>query len=98
MIRADLIARRIIVRGKVQGVFYRNWTIQTAESLRLKGWVRNRSSGDVEMLAVGPLEDVQELERQCWNGPTGAKVTEVAAEEAPMEPLQTFEKRPTLRA
>lgn len=91
-----MIARRIIVRGKVQGVFYRNWTMLTARSLRLRGWVRNRSSGEVEILAIGPQEDVENLERQCREGPPGAKVEEVTFEKAKVEPLSTFEKRPTV--
>jgi acylphosphatase len=90
-----MIARRLIVRGRVQGVFYRNWTQRTARSLRLTGWVRNLSSGDVEILAIGPQEDVEDLERQCWEGPYGAKVEEVTASKAAVEPLGTFEKRPT---
>jgi acylphosphatase len=91
-----MMARRIIVRGKVQGVFYRNWTMLTARSLRLKGWVRNRSSGEVEILAIGPQEELENLERQCWEGPFGSKVEEVTAEKAVVEPLRTFEKRPTV--
>ncbi len=91
-----MIARRIIVRGKVQGVFYRNWTMVTARSLRLTGWVRNLSSGEVEILAIGPAEKVDDLERQCWEGPYAAKVEEVTSEKAQVEPLRTFEKRPTL--
>ena len=98
MTGTDLIARRIVVRGKVQGVFYRNWTMLTARSLRLKGWVRNRSGGEVEILAIGPQEDLDDFERQCWEGPYGAKVTEVTSEKAQVEPLRTFEKRPTVRA
>ena len=93
----DLIARRIVVRGKVQGVFYRNWTMLTARSLRLTGWVRNRSSGDVEILATGPQENVEDLERQCWTGPFGAQVTDVVSQKAQVEPLRTFEKSPTVR-
>ena len=97
MIGTDLVARRIIVRGKVQGVFYRNWTMLTARSLRLKGWVRNLGSGEVEILAIGSLEDLEDLERQCWQGPYGTKVEAVTSEKTQVEPLRTFEKRPTLR-
>ena len=92
----ELMARRIVVRGKVQGVFYRNWTMLTARSLRLRGWVRNLSSGDVEILAIGPLEDLEDFERQCWEGPYGAKVEQVVSEKTQLEPLHSFEKRPTV--
>jgi acylphosphatase len=90
-----MIARRIIVRGKVQGVFYRNWTLVTARSLRLNGWVRNLSSGEVEILAIGSAEAVEDLIRQCWEGPFGAVVEEVAAEKVPLEPVLGFEIRRT---
>ena len=90
-----MIARRIIVRGKVQGVFYRNWTTVTARSLRLNGWVRNLSSGEVEILAIGSAEEVEEMIQQCWEGPFGAEVEEVVAEKAPLEPVLGFEKRRT---
>ncbi len=95
MTGTDLIARRIVVRGKVQGVFYRNWAVSEARALRLRGWVRNRSDGDVEILAIGSTEDVEDLERRCWRGPFGAKVEAVSWEKAQVEPLETFERRPT---
>ena len=88
-----MIARRIIVRGKVQGVFYRNWTLVTARSLRLNGWVRNLNSGEVEILAIGSPEAVKDLIQQCWEGPFGAVVEDVVAEKAQLEPVLGFEKR-----
>lgn len=90
-----MIARRIIVRGKVQGVFYRNWTMVTARSLRLNGWVRNLSSGEVEILAIGSAEAVEDLIQQCWEGPFGAVVEEVLVEKAQLEPVLGFEVRRT---
>ena len=90
-----MIARRLIVRGRVQGVFYRNWTMTTARSLKLTGWVRNLSSGEVEILAVGPQEAIEDLEQQCRRGPYGAKVEEIITSKAAVEPLASFEKRPT---
>jgi acylphosphatase len=90
-----MIARRLIVRGKVQGVFFRSWTQTTARSLRVTGWVRNRHAGEVEILVMGPEEDVNEFERLCWRGPIGSKVEGVEASKALFEPLRTFERRPT---
>ncbi|KAK3000559.1 hypothetical protein RJ639_020959 [Escallonia herrerae] len=44
---------RVVIKGRVQGVFYRNWTIDNATDLGLKGWVRNRRDGSVEALFLG---------------------------------------------
>jgi acylphosphatase len=90
-----MIARRIIVRGKVQGVFYRNWTMDTARRLRVNGWVRNLRSGEVEILAMGSDEAIEDLIQQCWKGPFGAVVEEVVAQKAQLEPVLGFEKRRT---
>jgi acylphosphatase len=69
--------RRLIVHGRVQGVWYRGWTVDQAEALGLDGWVRNRSDGSVEILASGPDEAVAELIRRCHDGPSAARVARV---------------------
>lgn len=71
---------RAVVRGRVQGVFYRAWTQQTARSLGLKGWVRNLPDGSVELLAQGAAEPLRELLRLCREGPPAARVTAVEEE------------------
>ncbi|MCC6272820.1 MAG: acylphosphatase [Deltaproteobacteria bacterium] len=71
---------RAVIRGRVQGVFYRAWTQQTARSLGLKGWVRNLPDGSVELLAQGAAEPLGELLRLCRQGPPAARVA--AVEEA----------------
>ena len=91
-----MIARRLLVRGRVQGVFYRAWTIEQARSLGLTGWVRNLESGDVEILAVGSGEAVEKLVAVCRKGPPSALVENVSVEEVEPEPLATFEKRPSV--
>ena len=90
-----MAARRIIVSGRVQGVFYRNWTTAEARALGLAGWVRNLRTGDVEILAQGPEEAIEALADRCRHGPSAARVDEVRVEEAGEEPLAGFEKRPT---
>lgn len=67
----------LVVSGKVQGVGYRAWTVKTANVLKLSGWVRNLANGDVEILAVGDASALGELESQCAQGPTFAKVSNV---------------------
>ena len=90
-----LIARRILVSGRVQGVFYRNWTVAQARAVGLSGWVRNLRSGDVEILAVGTDDAIAALVERCSQGPPSAEVANVAVEEAEAEPIEGFTKRPT---
>lgn len=64
----------MVVRGRVQGVFYRASTRQKAEQLGLSGWVRNLPDGSVEVVAEGPDAGLQTLESWCRRGPPAAKV------------------------
>ena len=69
-----------IVSGRVQGVFFRASTQDQAILLGLSGWVRNLTSGKVELLACGDMRKIEELETWLWQGPKFAKVTEVKSE------------------
>ncbi|MBU2512563.1 acylphosphatase [bacterium] len=71
----------IIVKGKVQGVFYRDYTQKKARSLGLKGSVRNRSDGSVEIYAQGNESQLKELESWCWDGSPYSNVVNVIAQE-----------------
>ncbi len=66
------------IEGRVQGVFYRAWTEETARRLGLDGWVRNRRDGSVEAVFSGPGAQVDEMLRLCAEGPRDAQVTSVA--------------------
>ncbi|MDJ0513512.1 MAG: acylphosphatase [Methyloceanibacter sp.] len=66
------------IEGRVQGVYYRAWTEQTAHRLNLEGWVRNRRDGSVEAVFSGPSAQVEEMLRRCAEGPPDARVTSVA--------------------
>ena len=90
-----MTAKRILVSGRVQGVFYRNWTVAEARGLGLAGGVRNRATGDVEILAIGSDETVAALAAKCRTGPPAARVAAVHVEDAESEALASFEKRPT---
>jgi acylphosphatase len=70
----------LIIRGLVQGVFYRASTQETAVRLGLKGWVRNMPDGSVEAVFEGPVENVKQAVEWCGQGPPGARVTEVNEE------------------
>ena len=92
----DIIARRILVRGRVQGVFFRNWAVQTAARFGVNGWVRNRGDGSVELIACGSPRSVEEMIAACAVGPPAARVEEVIVAEAEKPGVDSFEKRPTL--
>ena len=74
MLDAGLKAVRLVISGRVQGVFFRNWTVKAALSYKLDGWVRNRADGSVEALMVGAEEAVDKMVEECWSGPPSAKV------------------------
>ncbi|XP_015951573.1 uncharacterized protein LOC107476286 [Arachis duranensis] len=93
---ASTKTERVVVKGKVQGVFYRNWTIENATQLGLKGWVRNRRDGSVEALFSGPSDAVQEMEQRCRRGPPDAIVTGFEAFPSTDDPGNGFEGKPTV--
>jgi acylphosphatase len=87
---------RLTISGRVQGVGYRDWTINTARRLGLTGWVRNRSDGAVEALIVGDDTAVGEMIDACRRGPTMARVDNVDIEPVDLDVLpQGFTQLPT---
>ena len=74
-----VIARRFLVTGKVQGVFFRASTAHEAQRLGLRGFARNLPGGEVEVLALGQPREVDELARWLQVGPPRARVQSVAA-------------------
>lgn len=89
------MTRRIHVHGRVQGVWYRGWTVDAARALGLAGWVRNRRDGSVEILADGPEAALDALVAQCRRGPPAARVARVEAEASDEAAPAGFEARPT---
>ena len=89
-------ALRVVIRGRVQGVWFRGWTVHQASRLGLDGWVRNRADGSVEALFAGPAAAVDEMARRCRRGPPSAAIDAVDthADQAPAEP--GFRTRPTV--
>jgi acylphosphatase len=75
-------AIRLTIRGRVQGVGYRWWAVETARRLGLDGWVRNRRDGSVELLAVGSGEALDALVLACRRGPAAATVSSVERTDA----------------
>jgi acylphosphatase len=87
------VRRRVLVRGRVQGVGFRYAVVDRAQSRGVAGWVRNRADGAVETVFEGESDAVDELVRFCRQGPRGSEVesVEVASEEP--EGLRSFEVR-----
>jgi acylphosphatase len=80
------VARKAVcarITGRVQGVWFRAWTMDNAGELGLSGWVRNRRDGSVEALFAGEAKDVDEMLRRCHDGPPQAQVD--AVEPAPAD-------------
>lgn len=71
---------RVRILGHVQGVFFRNWTMDRARALGVRGWVRNRRDGSVELVAYGEDEAVEALTAACRIGPPAAKVERIEVE------------------
>ena len=68
---------RIVVRGRVQGVFFRDETRRRARSLGVAGWVANRRDGAVEAVFEGRRDAVESMVEWCRRGPSGARVDDV---------------------
>lgn len=80
MAAPDLARLRMIVHGRVQGVFFRQATADEARALGLRGWVRNLVNGDVEVMAEGPRRELKILAAWANQGPRTARVTGVDEE------------------
>jgi len=74
---AQKVRGRVIVRGRVQGVFFRYNTREMANQLGVFGWVKNRWDGAVEALFEGGQDKVKEMIDWCHKGPPGAHVQRV---------------------
>lgn len=91
-----MTARRLVVHGRVQGVFFRGWTADEARALGLSGWVRNRHDGTVEMVIDGPERAVARMIERVHRGSSAARVERVEVADADEAPPRGFEQRPTL--
>ena len=87
------IGRYILIAGHVQGVFFRQWTADTADRLGVSGWVRNRPDGSVEVNASGESDAVEALIAELRHGPPMAEVADVVIEETEATPDTGFRVR-----
>src|SRR3984893_6102037 len=85
------VARRFVVRGRVQGVGFRWFVEREAHILGIAGWVRNNSDSSVEVLAMGTRDQLAGLRSRLREGPRAARVDDVEESEAkPVSGLTTF--------
>jgi acylphosphatase len=89
----ETIRRRLVVHGKVQGVFYRDSTRDAARNEGVAGWAANRSDGTVEVVLEGPAEAVESVVGYCRRGPSSADVHAVDEHEETPEGLSGFQIR-----
>jgi len=84
------------IKGRVQGVWYRAWTVEQATARGLTGWVRNRSDGSVEAVFSGTADKVSEMLEACKGGPSAAVVTDIETTDASLPEQGAFRQVATL--
>lgn len=89
----ERIRRRVVVHGRVQGVFFRDSASERARAHGVDGWVHNRGDGAVEAVLEGPADAVQRVLRFFETGPSRADVEDVEVTEEEPEGLSGFEVR-----
>jgi acylphosphatase len=90
----DRVTKRVIVRGRVQGVGFRFSTVREAEGHGITGWVRNRQDGTVEAVVQGPRDAVARMLEWIERGPDGARVDAIEVTDTDGE-FTGFGSRPT---
>ena len=85
--------RRVVISGRVQGVWFRDTLRRRAERHGVAGWARNTSAGTVEALLEGPEDAVEEMVAWCWIGPPDAHVDDVQVTVEQPQHLSGFEVR-----
>jgi acylphosphatase len=85
------VARRVVVHGRVQGVFFRETTRRRARRAGVAGWVRNNDDGSVEAWFEGEPDDVEVMVHFAEHGPSGAYVDRVDVEEVDPQDLHGFD-------
>lgn len=93
MTAADTVRRRVVVTGRVQGVFFRDSARREAAARHVSGWVRNRADGSVEAVFEGPPDAVEAMVSWARRGPRDAWVDTVEVHDEPPEGLDGFSVR-----
>lgn len=87
----DVVARRVVVHGRVQGVFFRDSCKREAHRAGVAGWVRNEPDGSVGAVFEGPAHAVEALVAWCHEGPPHARVERVEVMETRPDGSTTFD-------
>jgi acylphosphatase len=90
---SEVVRRRVVVHGQVQGVFFRDTTRREAARRGVSGWVSNRPDGAVEAVFEGEPDAVAAMVDFCERGPRGADVDRVETSDEPAEGLAGFDVR-----
>ena len=77
--------KHLLIFGKVQGVGFRYWLYVKAIKKNIRGWVKNKITGEVEALLIGNDEDVNVVIKQCEKGPHSSNVTQVKIQDYKQE-------------
>jgi len=85
-----VVRKRVVVHGRVQGVFFRDATRRLAERHGVAGWIRNTTDGTVEAVFEGAPDAVEKLVAFCGDGPRDAAVERVEVYEESPESLRSF--------
>lgn len=80
----------LLIKGQVQGVFYRATAKKIADKTGVTGWIKNTREGDVEALVTGSEEQLKQFVLWCKQGPALAKVSDVIATEYEESEFETF--------
>jgi acylphosphatase len=92
----EFLTVRLLIKGRVQGVWYRGWAVENASRMGLDGWVRNRLDGSVEALLSGPRDKVETMIEACRRGPPAARVDRIEISDDPSFLETGFHQLPTL--
>jgi len=90
---ADTIGRKVRIFGRVQGVFFRQWTVKQARVLGVAGWVHNARDGSVEAHLAGDEGAVAQMIEHMRRGPPQARVEDVTVEPVEPEAAEGFSVR-----
>ena len=90
---SEVVGRKVRLYGRVQGVFFRQWTVGRARTLAVNGWVRNARDGSVEAHLAGEEGAVAKLIEHLRKGPPQARVDDVTVEAVEPQTVEGFSVR-----